>query len=294
MRIVSLLPSATEIACELGLQDDIVGVSHECDYPGIGSRPIVTNSDVDSSKESHEIDRDVRSILDKGLSIFGIDDKLFELRPDIILTQDQCDACAVSPRDLQAAAKELCGAKVISLSPSSMQGMLDDIRRIGKETGREKEAEALVGDLDERIGKALAEHPRARPKVCCIEWLDPLIISGNWVPGIVRMAGAENILTKEGDYSGVFDLKDVLKAKPDKLIVAPCGFDTDRTKEELHKLTSRKEWKRLKAVKEKEVYLVDGKNYLNRPSHKLVDTLEIVSSIVRPDYSEKEDLAFRH
>ena len=299
MRIASLLPSSTEIAFALGLGIEIVGVSHECDFPEEAkTKAVLTRSKINPFKRSDEIDKDVVEIAKSGLSVYDIDEnKLKELQPDAILTQDQCEVCAVSLKDVQQATnKFICNAKIVSLKPVFLGDILNDIKIIGKETGKKQEAEKLVKCLKTRIDyiKNKTKNLANKPKVCCIEWIEPLIVAGNWVPELVEAAGGTNIISKKGFHSTKLELKEVLQHNPDKIVISPCGFKTHQTLIDMGFLTSKPEWKELKAVKNNEVYIVDGNSYFNRPSQRIVDTLEILATIIHPDlFSEKKELALK-
>jgi len=298
MKIASLLPSSTEIAFALGLGKEIVGVSHECDFPKEAkTKPILTKSKIDPFKRSDEIDKDVGEIVKKGLSIYDIDDiKLKELQPDVILTQDQCEVCAVSLKDVQEATNKFIGnAKIISLKPEILSDILNDIKTIGNATNKEKQASGLIDNLQSRIDfiRNKTINIKNKPKTCCIEWLEPVIVSGNWVPEMIEIAGGTNIIGKHSRHSPKILLKDILKEDPDKIIITPCGFKIYQTINDIDLLIKKPEWKNLKAVKNNEVYIVDGNSYFNRPSQRIVDTLEILASVIHPKlFSEKKEFAF--
>ncbi|MEK6983575.1 MAG: cobalamin-binding protein [Nanoarchaeota archaeon] len=299
MKIVSLLPSSTEIAFALGLGDYMVGVSHECDFPEEAKfKQVLTKSKIDSLKKSGEIDKDVMALVKNGLSVYNIDEnKLRQLQPDIILTQDQCEVCAVSLKDVQqATSKLICNAEIISLKPSTLNDILDDIKTIGKATGKRIKAQGLVQALQSRIDhiRHKARNSADKPTVCCIEWIEPLICAGNWVPELVEIAGGINIISQKAQHSKKLELKRVLQLNPDKIIISPCGFKTKQTLNDMDLLTNKPKWKELKAVQNNEVYIVDGNSYFNRPSQRIVDTLEILASIIHPQlFSEKKELAFK-
>ena len=299
MKIVSLLPSSTEIAFALGLENEIIGVSHECDYPEEAkSKQVMTKSKINAFKRSDEIDKDVMEIVKNGLSVYDINEKkLKELQPDMILTQDQCEVCAVSLKDVQQATnKFICNAKIISLKPIVLKDILNDIKTIGKETNKENEAYQLIKNLQSRINyiKNKTRNLGNKPKVCCIEWIKPLIVAGNWVPEMVEIAGGTNIISRKGKHSAKAELKEVLRHNPDKIVISPCGFKIHQTIDDIGLLTENPEWNQLKAVKNNEVYVVDGNSYFNRSSQRIVDTLEILASIIHPElFSEKKWLAFK-
>lgn len=299
MKIASLLPSSTEIAFALGLGNDIVGVSHECDYPAEArTKPVLTSSRINPLKRSDQIDMNVMDIVKNGLSVYDIDEeKLRELQPDIILTQDQCEVCAVSLKDVQGAADRLiCNAKIISLKPAVLNDILNDIKTIGKAANKEKEAAELVESLQLRIGyiKNKAKNLSNKPKVCCIEWIEPLIAAGNWVPELVEIAGGINIISGKGQHSEKLELKGIFQQDPDKIVISPCGFKVSQTMNDIDLLERKPEWKWLKAVKNNEVYIADGNSYFNRPSQRIADTLEILASIIHPElFFKKRELAFK-
>lgn len=299
MKIASLLPSCTEIAYALGLGDNIVGVSHECDFPEQAkSKPALTKTRINPHKRSYEIDRDVLKIVKQGLSVYDIEEyKLKELNPDVILTQDQCEVCAVSLKDVQQAVnKSICNAKIISLQPETLQNILNDIITIGKQTYKEQEAQELINNLKSRINyiKSKTEYLTNKPKVCVIEWIEPIMVAGNWVPEMIEIAGGINLIGKHGKHSKKINLKQILEHQPDKIIIAPCGFKVYQTMNDIDFLIEKPEWNQLNAVKNNEVYIIDGNAYLNRPSQRIVDTLEIMASIIHPElFIEKKELAFK-
>lgn len=299
MKIASLLPSSTEIAFALGLGNEIVGVSHECDFPEEAkTKPVLTKSKINAFKRSDEIDRDVMEIVKNGLSVYDIDEKkLQELQPDIILTQDQCEVCAVSLKDVQEATnKFICNAKIISLKPALLSDILNDITKIGKEAGREKEAENVVKNLTSRITyiKNKTKFLAHKPKVCCIEWIEPLIVAGNWVPELIEIAGGMSMISERGQHSKKLALKEVLRNNPDKIVISPCGFKVNQTLKDIELLGKQPEWRECTAIKNSEVYVVDGNSYFNRPSQRIIDTLEILASVLHPEiFSEKRELALK-
>jgi len=288
MKIASLLPSNTEIAYALGLSSQIVGVSHECDFPEeVKNKPILTKSKINPFENSYQIDKDVTEIVTKGLSVNDIyEDKLRELNPDIILTQDQCEVCAVSLKDVQKAVKNICDAKIISLKPEVLSDILNDIYTIGKATYKEREAEELVKNLQYRIDyiRDKTKNLSYRPKICCIEWISPLMVAGNWVPEMIEIAGGKNMMGEMGKHSQKTTLDKVLEYQPDKIVIAPCGFKIDQTINDMHLLTSNSLWSELNAVKNSEVYIVDGNAYFNRPSQRIIDSFEILASILHPKF----------
>lgn len=298
MKIASLLPSCTEIAYALGLGDNIMGISHECDFPEeVKSKPVLTKSKINPFGRSDQIDRDVLNIVKKGLSVYDIyEDELKKLNPDIILTQDQCEVCAVSLKDVQEAInKYICNAKIISLKPETLNDIFNDIQTIGKSTNKETEAKGLIKNLKERTDYIREKTKLTKkPKVCVIEWIEPIMVAGNWVPEMIEIAGGINIMGEKGKHSKKISLDKILNYQPDKIIIAPCGFKVYQTMNDIDFLTEKPEWNQLNAVKNNEVYIVDGNAYLNRPSQRIVDTLEILASIIHPElFTEKRELAFK-
>ncbi len=298
MKIASLLPSNTEIAFALGLGAQIIGVSHECDFPAEArTKPILTKSKINQHTRSGEIDKDVMSLVKKGLSVYDIDaEKLKALRPDIILTQDQCDVCAVSLRDVEEATR-VCipEVQIVSLKPANLKDILHDILIIGKATNKCEEAQALVKSLTKRIEEVKKKTQNLeRPTLCCIEWLQPLMTAGNWIPEMIEIAGGKNIFGRAGKHSLKIAMNEILRLQPDKIVIAPCGFPISRTLQDIGFLTATPEWGELKAVRQNEVYVVDGNAYFNRPSQRIVDTLEILAAIIHPElFTERRELALR-
>lgn len=287
MRIASLLASNTEIAFALGLGDQIVGVSHECDYPKEAKeKPVLTKSKINPYKKSPEIDEDVKNIVRLGLSVYEVDlEKLREANPDLILTQDQCEVCAVSLKDVEAAlSRHVCRAKVISLKPMVFDDLFADIRKIALATDREKEGEGLIKSLKDRISKVTGKLKgvKHRPRVACIEWMKPLMAAGNWVPEMIEMAGGISVWGEKGGHSKVSEFRELIELNPDKIVISPCGFSIEQTKNDFHYLTDEENWKRLRAVRNHEVYLVDGSAYFNRPGPRLIDTVEILAAVIHP------------
>jgi iron complex transport system substrate-binding protein len=289
-RIVSLLPSATEILCALGLGDDVVGVSHECDYPPqIVGRPVLTEPKLDPRRPSAEIDRDVRALVADGLSVYRIrTDVLESLKPDLIVTQDQCEVCAVSLPEVEAAARASLGGEVeiVSLRPSRLADVFADIRRVAAAAQREAAAEDVVAGLEERIAALRARHPHlhSRPRVACIEWIEPLMVAGHWLPELVEIAGGSYDLVPAGALSPTIGWQKLVEAQPDVLVVMPCGFKLEQTRREIPSLLARPEWSQLPAVRHQRVYAVDGNAYFNRPGPRLVDSAELLAGLVQPGF----------
>src|SRR6266850_411984 len=287
MRICSLLPGATEIAYLLGLGDQIVGVTHECDYPHEAKqKPVVVRSVIDSSQLScPEIDRRVGELLQAGRGLYSIDEAAFLASgPDVILTQGLCDVCALDYDDVVKAAQRLPRLPaILSLNPHSLSDVLEDISRVGAATGRETAAEALVQDLRRRIDEVGIREPEYRPRVVCLEWFEPLYVAGHWVPELVTLAGGFDPLGRKGEPSFKIEWQSVLDAKPDVILLMPCGFDVRRAVKESTPLRKLNGWNDLPAVKTGNVYALNGSAYFSRPGPRLINGLKILARIIRPE-----------
>ncbi|MEC4984579.1 MAG: cobalamin-binding protein [Oscillatoria sp. PMC 1068.18] len=289
LRIVSLLPSATEIVAVLGLTENLVGVSHECDYPPeVKNLPICTEARLNSAKPSREIDTDVAELVAQALSIYQIKTETIEqLKPTHIITQDQCDVCAVSFADVEKAVNELTQShpKVISLQPNLLTEVWADIERVGSSLN--VESAPVLRQLQARIDactqktKVLSET--SLPSVVALEWIDPLMASGNWIPEIIKLAGGKTEFGLVGEHSPYLKWEKLVEADPEVIIVMPCGFDLPRTRQEMKTLTEKPAWSNLQAVQKQQVYLTDGNAYFNRPGPRLVDSLEILAEILHPE-----------
>ncbi len=270
-RIVSLISSATEIVYALGQLDSLVGRSHECDYPeSVRTLPLCTRPRIAVDASSAEIDRQVRESARNSISIYDVvDDVISALAPTHILTQIQCEVCAVSLRDVELAlARGMKGQpKIVSLQPDSLTDIWNDIRRVASSLDIPERGERLIADLQSRMQLPL---PAARPTVACVEWLEPLMRSGNWTPELIELAGGVPLPWNTWD--------DILAAAPDVLLLAPCGFDLPRTQQELYWMTARPGWQTLRA----RVYLADGNQYFNRPGPRVVETVRVLSEILHP------------
>jgi iron complex transport system substrate-binding protein len=289
MKIWSLLPSATETLFALGLADEITAVTHECDYPPqAASKPRATFSHIDSSRSSREIDRQVTERFREGLEIYGIDEERLRADPpDLIVTQDLCPVCAVSPSDFARHMESAgCSADVLSLNPNRLTDILGDIRRVGEATSRKAEAEALVGELSARIGQVREAVGRdgARRRVLCLEWLDPPMPGGHWVPEMIRIAGGDDGgLIGPGEPSRKL-LWDVMqRTDPETIMLTPCGFGAERAASEAESLWELEGWLGLPAVREGHVYALDGNSYFSRPGPRVVDGIEILAHTLHPD-----------
>jgi iron complex transport system substrate-binding protein len=287
MRICSFLPGATEIAFALGLGDQIVGVTHECDYPAEAQqKPVVVRSAFDSSRmSSSEIDDKVAELLQAGKGLYRIDERaLIAANPDVILTQGLCEVCALDYHEVVIAAEKLPHQpKVISLSPHNLNDVLADILRVGEATQRQSAAALLVNDLRQRIEQVGHREPDTRPRVVCLEWFAPLYTAGHWVPEMVALAGGFDVLGKQGEPSTKIAWTDVVNAKPDVLLLVPCGFDVRRTVKESTPLRAFPGWNEIPAVRTGNVFALNGNAYFSRPGPRLINGLEILARIIHPE-----------
>ena len=286
-RIVTLLPSATEIVCALGFEAELIGRSHECDYPPAVVRlPVLTSPKFKVDATSAEVDQRVRQILADALSVYRVDaESLRHLNPEVIVTQAQCEVCAVSIRDVeQAAADWLDGPppRIISLAPYTLGDVIGDIQRVGAELGEPERAMKLAATLSQRMTAVERRAAKAdrRPTVACIEWLDPLMGAGNWMPELVRMAGGENLFASKGEHSPILEFDQLVESDPDVILLMPCGFNMERTEAEFETLAHQSQWARLKVVRERQIYVADGNQYFNRPGPRIVESLEILAEIL--------------
>jgi len=293
-RIVSFLPSATEMACALGLGDQLVGITHECDYPPeVAGKPIVVRNVLPIETMSQpEIDTAVTQRMRDGLSLYQVDEKLLqELAPDIIMTQDLCQVCAPSGNEVTQAL-ELLDKKpqILWLTPKSLEEIFDNLRELGEATGRVKEAEELIASGRARLEK-LANTTRnllQRPRVFCMEWLDPVYCSGHWMPEMVEIAGGVDGLGRRGTDSIRIPWDDVLEWVPEVLIITPCGFNLDKVIELTPQLFDNPGWSELPAVRNGQVYAVDANSYFARPGPRVVDGTELLAHLIHPEIFEWE------
>jgi iron complex transport system substrate-binding protein len=288
-RVVSLLPSLTEIVCALGAGDRLVGRSHECDYPpGVERLPALTAPRSAEGGGSRGIDRAVRGLLRDALSPFTVDEgRLAALAPDLVLTQDQCRACAVSLADVERALAAACAGRprVLSVAPSTLGEVWASIEAVADALGCRPAGRALLASLEERVVRVgeRAQPRGARPRVALVEWLDPLMAAGHWTPELVAIAGGDPLLARPGERSRWIAWSALADADPDVIVIAPCGFPLERTRRELGLLTSLPGWRELPAVRGGRVILVDGSQFLNRPGPRLVDSLEILAEAIAPE-----------
>jgi iron complex transport system substrate-binding protein len=288
LRIVSLLASATEIVCALGLADRLVGRSHECDYPpSVKQLPACTGPKFDPDGRSYEIDQRVKAIVQEALGIYWVDAARLEaLQPTHIITQTQCDVCAVNLATVEAAVCQVASSRpaIVALEPNALADIWRDIRRVGAALGVPVQADRLVAGLQHRID-AIATRSRAlaaRPSVACLEWLDPLMAAGNWMPELVELAGGRNLFGAAGRHSPWLTWEALAAADPDLILITPCGFDIARTLADLPLLTERAGWHDLRAVRAGRVYVADGNQFFNRPGPRIVESLEILAELCHP------------
>ena len=289
-RILSLIASSTEIVCALGFEGQLVGRSHECDFPtSVQSLPFCTEPKFNVDGTSAEIDQRVKSILQEALSVYRIDEiKLKELKPDIIITQSQCEVCAVSMSDVNKAVSGLIGSKpqIVSLEPNQLTDLWNDINLVSEALKVPNEGKKLVRELKQRI-KNIEDEARKivkKPTVACIEWIDPLMAAGNWMPELVELGGGINLFGESGKHSPWMNWDNLKESDPDIILILPCGYNIERTKSEMTPLIEKPDWFQLKAVKNRQVYITDGNQYFNRPGPRLVESLEIIAEILHPIY----------
>ena len=287
-RIVSLLPSATEIVAALGLEGQLVGRSHQCDFPaGVAALPVLSATKVDLDGTSRDIDGRVNAIIAEGVSVYRVDAELLRsLKPDVILTQTQCAICAVTPADLEEALHQWMGPgpELVSLAPNDLGDVWGDLRRVGAALGVEARAETVVAELQARLS-AIRERvgDARRPTVGAIEWIEPLMAGGNWMPELIETAGGTSLFATAGQHSPWLEWAALAAADPEVILLLPCGFTIAQSLADLPLLTARPEWAGLRAVREGRVFVIDGHHYFNRPGPRLVESAEMIAEILHPD-----------
>lgn len=287
-RVVTLIASATEIVCALGFEDRLVARSHECDFPpSVARLPAVTAPKFPVDGSSYEIDQRVKAIVQEGLSVYRVDaDRLRELAPDVIVTQSQCEVCAVSTKDVEQAVCDWIGSRprIVSLEPNRLDDVWSDIARVADALGAPERGRDLVDRLRMRMAlvRQSAVALRDRPRVAAIEWIEPLMACGNWMPELIDIAGGRNLFGEVGRHSPWMTWDDLRAADPDLVLVVPCGFDVERTRSEMHVLTERPEWAALRAARAGGVVVADGNQYFNRPGPRLAESLEILAEVLHP------------
>ncbi len=288
MRIVSLIASATEIVHALGMGDRQVGRSHECDYPpSVLNLPVVTEPKFRLDGSSYEIDQRIKAILQEGLSVYRVlADRLDELRPDVIITQTQCAVCAVSLSDIEGAVCEMISSRhrIVALEPNSLADIFADIQQVARALAIPQAGEKLTDEMRRRMEAiairvgSLANHPT----VALIEWIDPLMAAGNWMPSLVEMAGGRDLYGAPGKHSGVLLWENLVASDPDAIIVAPCGYTIEQSLAEMERLSRPPGWSDLSAVRSGRVFVADGNQFFNRPGPRVTETLEILAEILHP------------
>jgi iron complex transport system substrate-binding protein len=296
MRICSLLPSATEILFALGLGDCVAGVTHECDFPpAAAKKPPLIRPRVDPHAPPAELDRQVRDLVARGESIYAVDaDLLRSIAPDLIVTQDLCHVCAASPDDLATALTRLAKIpQVLSLTPHCLADVWNDIRRVGQATGRCQEAETLAAALEQKVSTVASAvaHVHPRPRVLCLEWLDPFYVGGHWVPEMVAKAGGEDVLGHPGEASFRVTSEEILQSRPDVIVVMPCGYDSNRAHAEFSLAKISDGWGALPAIRNRKMFAVDANSHFSRPGPRLADGVALLAHIFHPDLCEAPLLA---
>ncbi len=288
-RVVSLIPSATEIVAALGFGNWLAGRSHECDYPAaVLTLPVCTESKLDVTGSSAEIDRRVKAVLRDAISVYRVlTDVLEAVQPDVIITQSQCEICAVSLRDVETAVCELVSSRprIVSLEPNRLADVWRDICQVADALDAPERGRELTASLQARAAAVAARSSRleTRPSVACIEWIEPVMAAGNWVPELVEMAGGRNLFGAAGRHSPWLEWEELRRADPEIIVIMPCGWDMDRAAGDMGFLTKREGWADLQAVRHGRVYLTDGNQYFNRPGPRLVESLEILAEICHPE-----------
>ena len=286
MRIISLVPSATEIICALGQEDKLIGRSHECDYPKtVKKLPSCTNLKLDISGSSYDIDKSINSYLNDSNSIYKINKELIkQLRPDIIFTQSQCDVCAVSSEEVEAlfSEKSETNPVIIPLHPKNLGDIWKDIFLISENMNISKKGKALQRKIiqDIRLLQSSVKNIKDVPSIACIEWIDPLMFAGNWVPEMVEIAGGKDLFGIPGAHSSWDKFDNLLIKDPEIIILMPCGFSIEKTQKEMDALKETTTWTKLQAFKNKNIFIVDGNQYFNRPGPRILDSIKILIEII--------------
>jgi iron complex transport system substrate-binding protein len=292
VRIVSLLASATEMVATLDSLDTLVGRSHECDFPPqVRALPVVSKVQIDTETSSANIDAQIKRLASslypedaalQALSVYAIDTALLEqLRPDVILTQTQCEVCAVSERDVARAVQQLTGfqPRIVSLSPRRLNDVWEDLLRVGEAIGRQAQAETLSRRYREQLEhlRKITSHQGRKPNIAVLEWLDPLMGAGNWMPELIEVAGGESAFGEEGQHSPWLSWEELQDADPDVLILSPCGYPLERTLQDIPLLQQHPAWQTLRAVQSGRVFAIDGNAYLHRSGPRLVESAYLLA-----------------
>jgi iron complex transport system substrate-binding protein len=299
VRVVSLLPSATEIVCALGCRDRLVGRSHECDFPpGVEELPVLTSAKVDARAGTAEVDRDVRRLVEQGLSVYRIDGEGLErLRPDVVVTQDQCQVCAVSLGEVETAVRKVArrDVRLLSLSPLSLSDVLRDVLRVADALGVESRGAAVVETMSARLERIRRAARGPRPRVVHVEWIEPLMVGGHWIHELAEAAGGVHGLGARDARTEPVSWESVRSYDPEVVVIAPCGFTVPRSLRDLSLLTSRPGWCDVAAVRAGRVFAADGNAFFNRPGPRLVETAEIFQAALsgRRDFHRFPEEALR-
>lgn len=287
-RIVSFLPSATELLYEFGAEDMLYGVTHECKYPeNAKTKPRVISSVINSDElSSREIDTKTCQLLNEGKEIFTLHEKnILEANPDLIISQETCEACAAHTNQVSKAIQILQKKPIIySMDPHNLQEIIESVNKIGEIIEKENEAKKITESLQQRIRYVKKFTPKIRLKVLAIEWIEPFFTAGHWIPEMIKEAGGENMISVIGEHSRKLGIGEIIESEPDIIIMMPCGFDTFRTISEYNKtLKDNKSWNMLKAVKNKKIFAVDANSYFSKPSIRTITGLEILAKIIQPE-----------
>ena len=301
-RIVSFLPSATELLYEFGVQDDLYGVTHECKYPkDANSKPRVINSVINSEElSSKEIDTVTCQLLNEGKNIFTLNENnLKNANPDLIISQETCEVCAAYTNQVNKAVQILQkNPTIFSMDPHNMDEIIESVLKLGKIIDKEEKAKEISGKLLKRIENIRKNKNNKKIKVLAIEWIEPFFTAGHWVPEMIEIAGGINMISKTGEHSRRLNMDEVIKSNPDIIIMMPCGFDTPRTIKEYEKfLKNKKEWNNLEAVKKNQVFAVDANSFFSKPSIRTIEGIEILAKIIQPKIFEDlqvSDKSFAH
>jgi len=290
-RIVSFLPSATELLYEFGVQDNLYGVTHECKYPpDAASKPQVINSVINSDKlTSKEIDTMTCQLLNDEKDIFVLNEKnLIEANPDLIISQETCEVCAAYTNQVSKAVKILQRKPILhSMDPHNLQKIINSVTELGKILEKEIKAKEIIDSLEKRIQNVKKLQNNKSPRVLAIEWIEPFFTAGHWIPEMIEIAGGINMISKMGEHSRRLDIQEIIKSDPDMIIMMPCGFDTKRTILEYNNiLKENKKWNTLKAVKNNQIFAVDANSFFSKPSIRTIDGLEILAKIIQPENFE--------
>jgi len=287
-RIVSFLPSATELLYEFGVDDKLFGVTHECKYPEVAKlKPQVISSVINSDDlSSNEINTVTCTLLNEGKNIFELNkENLMDANPDLIISQETCEVCAAYTNQVQSALEILPNKpELYSMDPHNLKEIIQSVTKLGQILNKEKKSIEIVNSLEERIRYIQNSEKKIIPKVLAIEWIEPFFTAGHWIPQMIEFAGGINLISKTGDHSRRMDMDEVVNSNPDIIILMPCGFDTDRTLQEYESiLHNNPDWNSLQAVKNNQIYAVDANSFFSKPSIRTIDGLEILAKIIHPD-----------